>query len=89
MEDYILDKTFVTKGIFTIFYGLGGPEPGGQVGLPLPHLPEGVHCGALLVVPQPREVRGEGAGGVLPVYVLLWPQLIDLQGQVPSSLPHN
>ena len=69
-----LNKRYVYK----LFYGLG-PELGGP---PLPHLPEGVHRGTLLVVPQPRDARGEGAGGVLPVYELLRPQFVDLQGQV-------
>ena len=80
-------KLLSQKVSLQIFYGLGGPEPGGQVGLPLPHLPEGVHCGALLVVPQPGVVGGEGARGT-PTPSLCGPYNVSL-GHTPLAPLYN
>ena len=76
LNDFIGENYF-----YKLFISLG-PDPGGQVGPLLPQLSEGVHRGALLVVPEPAEVGGEGAGGGPPVGVLHVPQLEDLLGDV-------
>ena len=51
------------------------------MGTLLLHPLKGVHYSALLVVPEPGELRGEGAGGGLIVDVLHRPQVVDLLRQ--------